>query len=226
MTLLYKRLPSEFVDRLLDGYILFRNLVHFKKIESDPRADLHEGTHVDTGAPGETTRLTDLTTGAVLEGWYAYNRLKKPELVYCFCTSYSPSLTKFGKACVEIHDTATFTYRLRSALARRNALSPLEKPFLLARAVDYYGFDKAAPSWADIQDPRHLPFLKRQRFFDETEFRFVFARRGGFEQRKVPQYEQLYVSREHNELDDIRNKVDHSITINTGPIRDIARQIE
>src|SRR5690349_5208950 len=135
MTVLYKRLPSEFVDKLLEGYILFRNLVYFKNIESDPRADLHEGTHVDTGTPGEITRLTDLVTGAVLEGWYAYNRLKKPELVYCFCTSYSPNLTKFGKASIEIYDMQTFTHRLRSALARRNALSPLEKPLLLARAV-------------------------------------------------------------------------------------------
>ena len=186
MTVLYKRLPSEFVDKLQGGYILFRNLVYFKNIESDPRADLHEGTHVDTGAPGETTKLTVLNTGATLEGWYAYNRLKNPELVYCFCTSYSPSLTKFGKVCIEIYDIETFTHRLRSALARRNALSPLEKPFLLARAVGYYASDKAAPLWADIQNTSAPSIFEAAKVLRRNRIPLRLRSTGRFRTKKDP----------------------------------------
>src|SRR5437667_12495744 len=103
MDKLYKYLPEQFVPSLLDGNILFRNLVFFKSVEYDPRTDLHEGTHIDS--PDNLVTLE--SRGFSVQGRFAFHtKLKKPEFVYCFCTSLhlTPALTKFGGACVEIPD--------------------------------------------------------------------------------------------------------------------------
>lgn len=217
MPSLYKGLPQQYVADLLAGRILFRNLVYFKKLEKDVRADLHEGVHID--APDHPVRLETLDMRVVMEDQLAFHSgLKHPELVYCFCTSTAP-LGKFGDACVEIGDPAAFELRLNRALARRNLVSKLERPYVRSGAVRYFRPNAAAPDGVDIKDPTHLPFLKRVDFEDEREFRFVFARRRGY------QLLERIVTPGFDARDDISGKPEDSVVIEIGPITDIARQI-
>ena len=179
MEALYKTLPEEYVADLLDGAILFRNLVYFITVEADPRTDVYEGRHVD--APDHPVLLL-LEDGREISGQLEFhNTVRYPERIFCFCTSthQTPGIIKFGNACIRIHDPIEFKKRLTAALARRHQLSRLERPFLTARPVDYYATMEAAP--VDITNPKQLPFLKRTTYIDEAEFRFVFAKRGGYE---------------------------------------------
>ena len=79
---LFKYLPAQYADHLLNGEILCRNLVYFRKIEGDPRADISEGTHID--APHHDVQLMNMTTGQTITGRFAYhNVLKNIERVFC-----------------------------------------------------------------------------------------------------------------------------------------------
>jgi hypothetical protein len=85
--LLFKYLPAQYADSVLDGEILFRNLVFFKRIEDDPRRDLSEGTHIS--APDSDYTITNLSKGGKVDKvrWPFHNILAAPERVFCFCTS-------------------------------------------------------------------------------------------------------------------------------------------
>jgi hypothetical protein len=103
---LFKFLPSNFVTSLLDGTILFRNLVYFKKLEGDARSDIFEGRHVD--APDHDVQIDNLTTGKKLRGPFTFhNAIEHPERIFCFCTS--------------LHVTDEMTRLLNSAIASEMA---------------------------------------------------------------------------------------------------------
>lgn len=218
---LFKYLPEQYVNSVLDGEVLFRNLVYFKRIENDPRRDLSEGTHIDS--PDNDIKITKIETGQHTKGRYAFhNTLANPERIFCFCTStlFRPEMAKFGDACIEICDREEFGRRLERALKRRNRLSRLDSPFLLADTVKYYSVNQAAPSQIDIKNPRHLPFIKRHQYSDEKEFRFVFARRGSFVLKE------MIVNQNYKESEEVKNKIERQIIVKIGSIRDIARFVE
>src|SRR3954462_13299808 len=124
---LFKYLPARYLDALLAGNILFRNLVYFRVVEGDVRHDALEGTHVDK--PDHSVDMFVLQTSTTIRGRFAFhNAAKNFDRIFCFCTSLSfdPALlTKFGGACIEIFDADEFERRLSEALRRRNALIPL-----------------------------------------------------------------------------------------------------
>jgi hypothetical protein len=217
---LYKFLPEAFAASLLDGTILFRNLIYFKRLEHDPRVDRFEGIHSD--APDHDVKLTDVKTGRSISGRYAFhNTSKKLEHIFVFCTSLAcgDALMKFGETCVRINDAEEFTRRIRRALTRKKTLLRLEKPVLLAKSVTYYHPNEAAPQHIDVKNPRHLPFVKRYDYADEQEFRFVFARRGGYELKE------RIVTRYYSELDDRAGRKEAEHVLRIGPIRDIAERV-
>lgn len=218
--ILYKYLPDQYVKSVLDGNILFRNLVYFKKLESDPRSDISEGTHIDS--PDNDVVLTNVSTGKSFKGKFAFhNTLANPDRLFCFCTSMrrNTELEKFGNACIEFHDFDEFNRRLERALKRRSRLTPLEKPILAADSVKYYARNQVAPTGVDIKNPRHLPFLKGVEFEAESEFRFAFAARHGYE------LTQKIVATDYREQDDFVNKEEKQIVIRIDSIKDIARSI-
>lgn len=71
MRSVYKYLPREFVPALLEGRILFRNLVYFKRLERDPRWDVFEGGHID--APDHDVHMDNLTTGKRITGPFVFH---------------------------------------------------------------------------------------------------------------------------------------------------------
>ncbi len=215
--LVYKVLPSRYVGDLLAGRVLFRNLVYFKRLEGDVRADANEGMHIDF--PDTPVRIDNLTTGMVIEGRFAlHNALKCPELVYCFCTSRRPA-EKFGDACVEIGDPEAFQHLLQRALAKRNLLTKLEKPYVRAGSMVYFRPNAPHPPGLGVKNPTHLPFFKSADFEDEQEYRFVFARKGGFELLE------RFVTTDFDAAEDIAGKPESAVFVDVGPIFKIARQI-
>ena len=219
---LFKYLPEAFVNSFLDGNVIFRNLVYFKRVEADPRNDIFEGKHID--APDHNVELTVVSTGRRISGRFAYhNALKDMEKVFCFCVSLKLSAElqqRFGGACIEITEPLQFKDCLERSLIRRNRLSRLARPILLSEPVKYYKVNEAAPPEVDVKNPLHLPFLKRAQYADEAEFRFVFARRGGFELK------QMIVNTLFDERDEIARSEDRELIVKVGSIRDIARQVE
>ena len=82
LTKLFKYLPAKYVEQFLDGDVLFRNLVYFKRIEADPRNDLFEGKHVDS--PDHDVEITVVSTGRrIREAFAFHNALDKMEKVFC-----------------------------------------------------------------------------------------------------------------------------------------------
>jgi hypothetical protein len=219
MDSLYRSLPKQYVEALLNGDILFRNLVYFRMIEGDPRTDIHEGWHVDR--PKHPVQIEIVGTTRIIEGDFAFhNNIMHPERIFCFCTSmkHDPSHSKFGDACIEILNPVLLTKRLRTALLRRGRLTRLADPVLLARPVSYYRVDEEAPAEINMKDPRDIPFAKRESYSDECEFRFVFARRGGYELL------QQLVTADGGAVD-MAGKPQSEMLIKIGSIRDIAREI-
>jgi hypothetical protein len=217
---LYKTLPPEFVETLLDGNVLFRNLVYFRLIEGDPRTDTLEGTHVDK--PNNPVLIQPLGRPPII-GRFAYHRSAKyPQRIFCFCTSMRRRAehAKFGGACVEILDPAEFTRRLRVGVVRQHRLRPLEAPTLVARPVTYYHVNRAAPAALDITDPGQLAFAKRAAYAEEDEFRFLFTRRGACQLvRKI-------VTEEYDELEELAAMPQEKVFIKIGDIRNIARRVD
>lgn len=217
---IFKFLPERFVGDLLQGRILFRNLVYFKRIERDPRADAFEGAHVD--APDNDVIIDNLTTGKRITGRFAFhNAIEHPEKIFCFCTSLrnDHGLFKYGEACVEIFDVPEFIRRLARELARRNRVQRLEQPYLQTGPVIYFDPARAAPPGVDILNARQLPFLKRTRYASDREFRFLFARRGGYKRKR-----ELHIDR--REIDEsIDARHDDMQILRIGSITDIATQI-
>jgi hypothetical protein len=214
---LFKFLPEAYVDELLDGAILFRNLVYFKKLETDPRRDLFEGRHVD--APNHNVQIEILKTGRRISGPFAYhNTIAHPDRIFCFCTSLQRGLEmqKYGAACVAIHDVAEFSRRVRFALVRRARLLPLESPALLDGPIVYFDPSTVAPDGVDVTNPRQLPFLKRTTYSSDHEYRFAFSRRGGYSIKRM-------ILIDHREEDDDLDALSaKSVTLRISSIRDIA----
>jgi len=220
MSSVFKYLPEQFVSALLAGEILFRNLVYFKRLETDPRWDVFEGAHVD--APDHDVQMHNLTTGVRTRGRYSFhNTLEQPHRVFCFCTSlaFDPAWTKYGSACVEILDVGEFARRLLHQLIRRDRIVALERPLLQSKAVIYFDQAKTAPPSVDVLNPRQLPFLKRLRYGSDQEFRFVFARRGGYRLQRV-----VHLDRQERD-NSIACKPNASITIRIGNLDKIARRV-
>ena len=220
MRSVYKYLPREFVPALLEGRILFRNLVYFKRLERDTRWDVFEGGHID--APDHDVHMDNLTTGKRITGPFVFhNTLEYPDRVFCFCTSLSLSLEmrKYGTACVEIVDVDAFSRRIELQLTRYGRIVRLGRPILQARPIVYYDQTKAAPEWINIKNPRDLPFVKRTKFSSDQEFRFVFARRRAYELKQV-------VHMDRREIDEgIETKPSKDTIVEIGSIRDIAREV-
>lgn len=91
----------------------------------------------------------------------------------------------------------------------------MEQPILLAQHIEYFAANREAPPTVDIKNPRHLPFLKREIYSDEKEFRFVFARQGGYE------IKQMIVNRYYKDSEEIVAKEEQHIIVRIGSIRDI-----
>jgi hypothetical protein len=213
-------MPARYVQSFLEGNILFRNLVYFKKLENDPRVDIFEGVHVD--APDNDITLTNMSTNHAISGRFQFhNTSKKIENIYCFCASMKNDreLRKFGDSCVEIYDVEEFRRRIERSLRKKKALYRLDDPILLANPVTYYEVNKPAPFFIDVKNPCHLPFLKRHTYSQENEFRFVFAVRGGF------QLLERIVNQAYLEKEDIFSKKELSRVVGVGRIDDIARII-
>ena len=217
---LYKFLPEQYVDALLNGTVLFRNLVYFRSIEGDPRRDDYEGAHVD--APDHDVEITNVTTGLKLSGRFAYhNTSNHLDRIYCFCLSLSSSasLQKFGSACVEFNNPTEFERRLRVAIARKARVRRFEKPLLIGKPVRYYKVTEAAPLGVNIKDCRNISFLKRAAFEEEREFRFACARRGGYELK------QMITNKLYSPSEDLVGLDPMEMVVDIGSIRDIARLI-
>lgn len=216
---LFKYLPAPYVDTLLAGNILFRNLVYFRLVEGDVRHDALEGTHVDK--PDHNVEMLNLTTAMTIRGRFAFhNAAKNFDRIFCFCTSlcFDPALlTKFGGSCIEIFDSDAFERRLFDALRRRSGLIPLESPLLLAKPVIYYRSNQAAPDGVDVTDPRHLAFLKPHEFENEQEFRFMFGRRGAFELKR------MIVNDLYSPKEELIGKAEKAAVIKMGSITDLAK---
>jgi hypothetical protein len=219
MSIVFKALPSRYVGQLLAGSILFRNLVYFKRIEADPRADLLEGKHVD--APDHDVKITAVASGRGILGRFQFhNGIERMDRVFCFCTSRArEGVRKFGDACVEIAEAEELGRRIRSELVRRRSFD-LDEPPLIADEVTYYEIDKAAPPEIDIKNPRHVPFLKRASYSDEKEFRYVWARHGGFSLK------QSIVNQNYREAEDMKGMRPANFLVEVGSLRDIARQVD
>jgi hypothetical protein len=219
MSRVFKALPSRYAEQLLGGSILFRNLVYFKRIEADPRADPLEGKHVD--APDHDVKITVVASGREILGRFQFhNGLERMDRVFCFCTSRAKdSVRKFGDACVEISDAEELGRRIRSELVRRRAFD-LDEPPLIAGDVTYYKVDDAAPPGVDIKNPRNVPFLKRVAYSEEREFRYVWARHGGFSLR------QAIVNQNYREAEDMKGMRAADFLLEVGSLRDIARLVD
>lgn len=201
--LLYKYLPLQWAERFVsDGEVLFRSLSYFRAVEHAARGDEAEGVHLD--APNHDVLLTT-NTGIRVAGRYRYLRSVDQERVFAFCCStvFDHSLFRAfeADACVVIHDPAPFFIKLRAAVARAQVAV---KPGLRHAAVSYYRpEDKAV---LDVTVPQNLPFLKRQEFSDQREYRAVYALPRGFKvlQRIVqPQFtfdEEIRVAKRTQQL--------------------------
>ncbi|PZV34897.1 hypothetical protein [Mesorhizobium kowhaii] len=69
----------------------------------------------------------------------------------------------------------------------------------------------------DIKNPTHLPFLKRDTYAAEQEYRYVFAKREGYE------LNQVIVNRLYDRPADVGKLQADEMTVRIGSIRDIAR---
>ncbi|MES0100798.1 hypothetical protein [Mesorhizobium sp. M0019] len=170
-------------------------------------------------APNNDVTITNVTTGQKIVGRFAYhNELKRPELIFCFCLSmaYDDGLRKFGGARIEITDEQALRDRIAGALLRRSRYR-LDRPLLRADRITYYRTDAAVAEGVDIKNPTHLPFLKRDTYAAEQEYRYVFAKRGGYE------LNQVIVNRHHERNADIGKLEADEITVRIGSIRDIAK---
>jgi hypothetical protein len=219
---IFKYLPDQYADALLDGNILFRNLVYFKRIENDPRLDVYEGLHSSETDSDYTLQRVYPTEGPPHKGrWPIQYYLHNAEKVFCFCTSMrlDTSLAKFGASCIEIFDPNEFNRRIEKSLRPRERMHRLDKPILLAQPVVYYEPKGQLPNELNREDPRHLPFLKRSEYSGENEFRSVFAKKGGYKLMT------RLISMNYNYADDIRDKQDDQMVIRIGSIRDIARTV-
>jgi hypothetical protein len=167
--------------------------------------------------------LQNVSTGQKFKGPFAFHSsIASPEKVFCFCTSQhaSDEMKKYGAACVVITGAVEFERRLRLALIRRDRIAASDKPMLIAGPVKYFNQTKAAPDGVDIKNARHLPFLKRSTYSTDAEYRFVFARRGGFALK-----EQFTLDR-REEDDDVAGLPSREITLQVGSIRDIAKEVQ
>jgi hypothetical protein len=177
--------------------------------------------HID--APNHDVHIDNLTTGKRITGRFAFhNTSEHMDRIFCFCTSIyfdKKQLDKFGNACVEIRDVDAFKARLQLALIRHDRVSPLDRPVLVSKLVTYYDVAAPAPPHINVKDPLHLPFLKQTRYADEQEFRFVFARRGGFKLKE------MIVMPGYNERESLATKKVKEIMIHIGSIDDIAARV-
>jgi hypothetical protein len=222
---LFKYLPEQYVSDVLNGDILFRNLVYFKRIEHDPRINVYEGLH-----SSETDSDYDLITykkgvfpleqDSVYKGrWPIQYVLTNPDKIFCFCVSarMDVELAKFGGSCIEIHEPDELRRRIERRLKRLSQLHQFETPVLLSGPVTYYHAKGAIPDGVDRDNPRHLPFVKREQYASEEEVRFVFAKKNGYK------LQTRLISLNYNYNDDIKDKKNDQMLIRLGSIRDITR---
>jgi hypothetical protein len=129
-------------------------------------------------------------------------------------------MEKYGSSCVRIADPVEFERRLLFAMIKRDRLTPLGKPLLTAGPVIYFDTAKSAPESVDVKNPRHVPFLKRSRYSTDAEYRYLFARRGGFILK------QMIVIDHREEDDDLPHRPSKALSLEIGSIRDIAAEID
>ena len=175
--MLFKYLPLMFAESFLErGEVLFRTLSYFRGVEHAARGDEAEGVHID--APDNDVTL-ETNTGIKVAGRFRYLRSVNQERIFAFCCSTRLDDELFAAfdadACVVIKDTETFFARCAAAVRRP---LPIEPPGLLHGPVTYFAPNR--PPGLDITNPRNIPFLKHESFAAQTEYRVVFARRGGF----------------------------------------------
>ena len=105
----------------------------------------------------------------------------------------TPFFERFeSDCCIEILNPAEFCSRIRRRLIWR----PSTHRFgVLSRDIDYY--DPSQPIAENVKDPKSIPFLKRQEFRPEKEFRITFGTRNAFElEQSIVLNEQFDIQKE------------------------------
>jgi hypothetical protein len=214
MTIVFKSTEPEFAERLLEGEVFFQNLVSFKKMEGDVRADAYEGVHIDAPVGGGWMQVIGSNAPPIrIES--VQRRMVSPESIFSFCTSLNP-INKFGTACVQINDADEFKRRL---VAHVKKFGRVEAPTVLSNPVNYYDISQKAPENVDITNPRHIAFMKRHMYLQEMEYRFVFALKGGYE------IEHSVMDFGYDPSEHLLSKEKTTRTLQIGSIRDIACRI-
>lgn len=212
---LYKYLPAKYSSDLLQGRLLFRNLVFFRQAEDPARGDLAEGMHIDQPDTPITVESLD---GKIRRTARAFHNEIDQEKVFAFCmsTSLSESLcTEFGETIVEITDVPGFLSRVRASVRKHPSL---RKSGLLCGRVEYYHHNR--PVTSSVKDPLRLPFFKPIRFSYQEEYRLVCSRRGGLT------FRQSLVSHSHSLIDEVARLKLKEKFLAVGDLSKIARLVD
>ena len=213
---LYKYLPARFVNDVVGrGILLFRSLSYYQRAEDPQRGDPFESMHLDR--PGSDVRITNLRTGEVRIGDFAYINRVQSDQIYCFCLSRRKDAELFAQfesdACIEICDVRQFFFRWQRAVRRLKSSDDWQT---LHRAVTYFVVDQ--PTTANIKDPKNLPFLKLAKFAHQDEYRLVAARGSAFEL-----IQEIVDAPQHDFIADVKRYKIREIRFQLGSLSDIAR---
>ncbi|MCB2183898.1 MAG: hypothetical protein KQH63_17855 [Desulfobulbaceae bacterium] len=175
---LYKYLPSEFLDNVLNkGELLFRNLTYFRQSECRQRGDFLEAHHRDN--PDNDITLTIKDTGKQVVGDFSFLNTTDSDHIYVFCLSksFKKDLCKEFKSdsCIEITNVPEFIRRVRIKLKK---LLSVHNNGLLHGSAHYYA--QNAPAQFNIKDPKELAFAKDEYFQNQEEYRLIFGNRKAF----------------------------------------------
>ena len=80
---LFKYLPRQYADELLNGRLFLRNLAYFKRLEHAARGDLAEGMHIDQ--PDNLVSITAVDGSSHTEGRFAFHNEVDQQRVFAFC---------------------------------------------------------------------------------------------------------------------------------------------
>lgn len=182
MIKLYKYISSKYVDDVFNkGTFLFRNLTYFKKYECSHRGDPFEGLHRDN--PDNDISITILQTGKTVSGDFSFLNEVAFDLIFVFCLSKTLKDELYNEfscdRCIAINNVDELIRRLNRKLSK---MFNIDKKYLLHEEVKYYEPNKHSD--IDVHSPYKIPFLKHNKYVDQDEYRFVFAKKDGFKVTK------------------------------------------
>lgn len=176
-TKLYKYLPSRYLDSVMRGELLFRNLSFFKKLECDKRGDPLEAHHRDN--PDNDIEIEIVRSGKKVVGDFSFLNSTDSDSIFVFCLSerYDHALyEEFGcDCCIEVSDVGELIRRTRFAVKR---LISIHKTGLLFGPINYYMPNR--PVELNVKEPKELVFAKEQVYSDQSEYRLVFGTKKAF----------------------------------------------